>query len=205
MKKNLIAFLLLCCLLVAGCSSKTTKIDLTDNTGNTVDTEKDEASNQVLFDKDVDIVLYRMSFDNSSIEDYVAKLQEENPDKVYSVYDDNHYVVTIKESERRALVEEMKDDEYISEMFKDVFTDEQYGGAFISMEYDELFQNITFYADKDAYQAAGISASFGSTLVAMMYSDFVQAYNLIPLEERIYNVVIIDEATGEILYDSGEK
>jgi len=202
MKKRLLSILLLCCLVFTACSSQKIKVDLKENEENKIEEQQEDASNQVLFDKDVDIVLFRMDFDNSPIEEYVGKLQEENPDEVYSVYDDDHYIQTIKESERRELVVQMKEDEYIAGLFKDVFSTEQYGGAFLSIEYDDLLQNITLYADKDAYQSAGMSASYGAIIVAMMYSDTVQAYNLIPVEERIYNVFIIDENTGEILYDS---
>lgn len=205
MKKRLFSILVLICLLITACSSKNTKVDLSDTGKSNVEKEQETEVNQVLFDKEVDIILYRLSYDNSSIEDYVAELQKEEPNEIYSVYDDNHYIQTIMESERRDIVEEMRNDEYIAGLFKDVFSGEQYGGAFSSMEYDELLQNITFYADKDAYQAAGMSASYGTVIVAMMYSDTVQAYNLIPVDERIYSVVIIDEDTGEILYDSNEE
>lgn len=203
--KKLISILLLSCMLISGCGSKTNTIDLTEGTENKVDiveTQEDEVHDILPPDKDVDIVLSMYAVDDTTIDEYIAGLQEENPNVIYSVYDENHYIQTIKESERQKMIEELKSEEYIETTFKEIFSDEQYCGAFVSMEYDDLFQNITFYADKNAYDSAGIAVVFGPIFVGGLFGDIVQAYNLIPIEERTVTILILDNETGEVIYDS---
>ena len=215
--KTLVALGLVCSLIFSGCGSKTTTIDLTGTVKpeteaaetRSTEAEATEASKEEssisLFDKDVEVVLSMYSFDDTTVEDYIAKLQQENPDQVYAVYDDSHYTQTIKESERKAILEAVSGEEYVTEAFQDIFSDEQYGGAFVSMEYDDLFQHITFYADKTAYESAGFAAIFGPILIGGMFGDFVQAYSLVPVEERFVVIQIIDNQTGDVLYDSSAE
>lgn len=211
--KRILVVLMVLSLFVTGCSPTSKTIDLTEtpaiSTEETMVTEAPqsvEPEKPVLFDKDVEIILSMVSFDNSqTIEDYVANLQKENPDSVFAVYDDSHYIQTIKESKRKETVELMKTEEEISASFQEFFSDEQYKGAFISMEYDDLFQNITFYADKTAYESIGLFAVFGPVLVSSIWGDMVQAYNLVPVGERYVTVQIVDKQTGEVIYDSSAE
>ena len=99
----------------------------------------------------------------------------------------------------------MTTEEEISASFQEFFSDEQYKGAFISMEYDDLFQNVIFYADKEAYKSIGLFSFFGPVLVSSTLGDIIQAYNLVPVEERNVTVQIIDNQTGEVLYDSSAE
>ena len=209
MSKKIVCALLLLCVLIFGCSKKTNTVDLTNTLEKEVNSDEIDSEttgyNIRVLDKNIEVILSMYSFDETTIEEYVAGLQEKNPDEVYSIYDESHYIHKIKESERKEIIKEFKSEEYIETAFQEIFADEQYGGAFISMEYDELFQNITFYVDKVAYDSAGIAVIFGPIVIGGLYSDIVQAYNLIPVEERKVTVLIIDKQTGDLIYDSSAE
>ncbi len=213
MKKRFISIFIVCAVLLCGCSEKTKTVDLKtmqeseiNNTEVVYDEKETTEEKPELIDKDVDIVLSMYLFDDSiTIEEYVNNLKEENPDKIYSVYDETHYIQTIKESVRKELLKEFNSEEYIDRAFKDIFSDEQYNGAYLTMEYDAYFQNITLYVDKVAYDNAGPFVTLGPLLISGAFSDIIQAYNLIPIEEREFKLLIIDESNKEVIYDSSEK
>lgn len=209
MRKRILVLLLACSVFMVGCASKTNTVDLTQSAEQKFESTEivqGEQNSDILSDEDVDIVLSVYSFDDAvTINDYIEDLQKSNPDEVYSVYDDSHYIHTLKESERKEMVEEFKHEEYINNTFQEIFSDEQYGGAFVSMEYDEMFRNIKFYADKTAYDSAGIVAVLGPVFIGSIYGDIVQAYNLVPVDERSVTIQIIDDSTGEVIYDSSKE
>ncbi len=149
--------------------------------------------------KTVDVIYGAYMIDTTSVEGYAANFKEENPDYLdVKVYDEGHIVVTMYESDRLDSLNEFNDnfDAYLSSLIKD----ESFEGAFTDIKADNLFQNITIYADKDKYESsfAGLIAvlSFG------IISDAVQAMNLIDVDERYCNITIIDNATGDILYSA---
>ena len=223
MKRRIFSLMMVFSLLFTGCASTTNRVDLIESSvdlvetpiffGETANQESEAMESQdvesvtlPLFDKDVSVILSMYGFNESTtVEDYIDNLRKANPEEVYAVYDDSHYIHTLKESARKAMVEEFKSEEYIKSAFQEIFSDEQYGGAFVSMEYDELFQDITFYADQKAYSSAGLFAVLGPVLIGSAFSDIVQGYNLVPLEERSVTIKVIDEQTGGVLYDSSAK
>ena len=113
----------------------------------------------------------------------------------------HHLADAVKMVEKEVLVQ-YNSGEFIEESFNEIFTDEQYNSSFIKMDYDELFQNVTFYADKDNYESAGLTVVIGPVLISNIYSDIIQGYNLIPLEERKCTVKVVDNETNEVIYDS---
>lgn len=209
--KKLITIIITCVLFFTACSSNTNTVDLTDEPS-TVSTENinkstnDEKIEEKFFDNDVDIILamYAASED-TTIEDYVAELKESDPDGVYSIYNEDYYIQTIKESERKAMLDEIMSADYLNSAFQEIFSDEEYNGAFVKMEYDDLFQNVSFYVDREAYDNAGLLAVFGPFLLTGIYSDSIQAYNLIPVESRTVTMLIIDNDTNEVIYDSSQE
>jgi uncharacterized protein YceK len=210
MKKRCVLLLLSMLIFASGCGSTVKTVDLTQvNTEseaiNSEMQKEDTEQKEKLFDKDVDIILSMYTFDDTDINTYVEQLKADNPDDTYEVYDDSHYKITIKDSERKKSLEDFENKATIDKTFQDIFSDDQYGGAFLKMDYDDLFKNVTFYADKSAYDSAGISVVFGPLVISGMFSDSVQAYNLIPPEERSCTVKIVDNETGAVLYDSSEN
>lgn len=150
----------------------------------------------------VSVILTMFSLDNTeSIENYVSKLKEENNSDSYTVYDETHYSLTMTEAERLEALEKYNSGELIEESFNEIFSDEQYNSAFTKMDYDNLFQNITFYADKEKYDSAGIAVTLGPIFIGSMYSDIIQAYNLIPIKERTCTIKILDNETNTVIYD----
>ena len=213
MKYKLISLLLSVTLIIAGCGSKTTSVDLTEVPSSEESTiseteeesESIEESKEVFLDKDVELIMTMYNFDESTVEEYIEKLKTENPEKVYGIYDDSHYTITIKESERKKVLEEMSNGKYINDAFKEFFSDEQYNGAFLEMEYEELFQNVTFYVDKEAFDNAGLMVTLGPLMSGGMFADIVQTYNLIKPEDRTCTVRMIDNETNEVIYDSSQE
>ncbi len=221
MKRKFVCLLITISILATGCGSTTTvelsNTEQSNEIQSSDTTEKEnnqdsitEESNDTLDatvenNSEVSIILTMVSFDDTeTINDYVLNLNEENNSNSYEVYDETHYTVTITESERQEVLKQYKSGELIEESFSEIFSDEQYNSAFIKMDYDELFQNITFYADKEKYDAAGIAVVFGPVLSSSIYSDLIQAYNLIPIDERTCTVKILDNQTNEIIYDSSK-
>ncbi len=209
MKKKIILLLSSMLILVSGCGNNTKTVDLTQSPDTesesiAVETQEETEQKEKLFDKDVDIILSMISVGDTDIDTYVEEQKNNDPDGIYAVYDDFHYTYTIKESKRKELVENFKNEDYINDAFKDIFSDEQYNGAFLSMDYDDMFRNVTFYVDKNAYDNAGIAAALGPVFVSGVFADSAQAYNLVPPEERSCTVKIVDNDTKEVIYDSSE-
>ena len=82
-----------------------------------------------------------------------------------------------------------------------MYTNESMGGALISMDYDDYFQHFTFYVDKAKYESNELFCSIGIGLTVTALSDTYQAYNFIPPEDRITDIQIVDNETGEVLND----
>lgn len=207
--KKTFALLLSVLIFISGCGNTTKTVDLTkpsDSESKSVleDVQEETEQKEHLLDKDVDIILSMYSFDDTDINDFVEQQKISDPDGNYAVYDDSHYTYTIKESKRKELVENFKNEDYIDDAFKEVFTDEQYNNAFLSMDYDDMFRNVTFYVDKNAYDNAGIAVVLGPLFISGFFSDSAQAYNLVPPEERSCTVKIVDNDTKEIIYDSSK-
>lgn len=143
-------------------------------------------------DPKVDIIYSAYIFDDQSIEEYVKEYKEGNPQySAVKVYDENHIIVTMLESERLNLIKE------INEKLDEVIYDKNYDDVFINIKADKLFQNIKVYADKDKYEDS--FSVLGLVLLTGILSDIIQAINFIDVDERDYNLTVIDSVTGEIL------
>lgn len=206
MKKPIIALLTIITLLVPGCSSSN-QADSTNNTNVTNQSVEDEQIVTPAPDDPVEIILSMYSFeDGMTIEKYIEDLQVNNPDVEYSVYDDSHYIMTVTESERKMVLSDSLKEENMDTVFDEMFSQEIYCNAFLDMDYDELFQNVTLFVDKALYEQSQTSSLGFSQLGILMfiglYSDLIQGYSLIPIEDRTCTYQIIDNDTKEILFDS---
>lgn len=208
--KNKLWILILLALLIVGCGNKTTNVNL--NVSNPEQVEEKElgeiekqkdSKEENNFDKDVDIIFSAFITGEETIGEYVEKLQIENPDETYSIYDENHYVQTIKESERKEFLKKI--DEELEKSFYDIFNSEETKDVFENVEYDVLVENITFYADKESYKENEFVSMFSVVITSNVFADVVQAYNLIEPDDRNCKILIVDKETEEILYSSEEN
>ena len=207
--KRTLALLLSVLIFISGCGNSTKTVDLTkpndsESKSSLEDVQEETEQKKHLLDKDVDIILSMYFFDDTDINDFVEQQKTDDPDGIYAVYDDTHYTCTIKESKRKELVEKFKDEDFINDIFKDVFTGEQYNGAFLSMDYDDMFRNVTFYVDKNAYDNVDFDIVLGPLFISGFFADSAQAYNLISPDDRNWTVKIIDNDTNETLFNSDE-
>ena len=86
-----------------------------------------------------------------------------------------------------------------------MYTNESMRDALISMDYDDDFQHFTFYVDKAKYEANELFCSIGIGLTVTALSDTYQVYNFIPPEDRITDIQIVDNETGEVLNESSAQ
>lgn len=210
MKKLLLSTLFIFVMALTACSSNEsteteapTTLEVTEATDQkeTIAPETEqatEAETKEQSGKEVEVIFTALIFDNSqTIEDYVAKLNQDDPDLNAKVYDEDHYSVMMLDSERKEIVNEMYETG-IDEAFKEFVTNEQYKGAFTKYEFDKKMENITFTADSAKYSDLGFE-SFGVIMSTGLIADICQAINLTPVEERKCEIKIIDES-GNILY-----
>ncbi len=206
--KTKLLLLLLTSIFIIGCGSQDyeptkepnldeIEINTDENIEKKLITNDEELSKEDL-SYEVDIILQAYMFDNNGIDAYVEQLKADNPNKKFSVYNDEYYIMTITEEER---LEQLKNihNNNINELFSDLITDEQYSGAFIDFKYDDSLQNFEIYVNKEIYEKNIFICSLGSALIINTISDSYQAYNLIQPEDRITNIVIIDNQTKEII------
>ena len=147
-------------------------------------------------DKKIDVIYKAYIFDGSSVDDYAKTYKEDNPDILDAkVYDDEHIIVTMWESERLAALKLYKDN--IDTLIDDFITNEDYEGAFIKIEADDLMQNIKVYVDREKYEES--FAGFSLVLVTAIISDVIQSISFIAPDDREFNLTIYDNETGEVI------
>ena len=209
MKRGMV-LLLMCSFILYACGKTTVLLDeskmqndLSEEKTSVVEsTEYKEISN----DKKVDVILTMVKTDDvENIDDYVSNLQKQNPNSVYSIYDNEHYAETIMETERKAVLESMKNKNYVDDMFMDMFTDEQYNGCFISMDYNNDYSKFTFFVDKEAFNNSGIASSLAPLYICSILSDTFQGYGLVNPSDRKLTVEYIDNETKEEIYSTDDE
>ena len=211
MKKK--ALIILLSLALTGCGS-TNHAELSNPTAEPASTSKkttsietetsveNESTSVVDDSEEVEVILRILNFEDSSTEEYVAGLQSDNPDGNYSVYNDDYYSTIITEKEA---LKSFKDDSLLNDTFNEMYTNESMRDALISMDYDDDFQHFTFYVDKAKYEANELFCSIGIGLTVTALSDTYQVYNFIPPEDRITDIQIVDNETGEVLNESSAQ
>ena len=147
-------------------------------------------------DKKTDVIYTAYIFDDSTIDEYVKDYKKDNPDVLdVKVYDEEHIIVTMWESERLSMIKLYEDN--IDTLINDFITGEDYEGAFINIEVDELLQNMQVYVDREKYENS--FAGLGLILATAILSDIVQSISLVDLDDRKFNLTIIDNETGEVI------
>lgn len=149
-------------------------------------------------DDPVDIYHSIMDFEGVGAEAYIAQQQEQNPDNQYRYYNEKYYIETITEGERKAVLEKVSD--------PDAFFQEalgaEYPGLLIKAELNRSMDTLTFHLNREVYDANPFMG-FSMLIVGAAFCDSIQAYNLVPPEERNARFVCLDE-NGDTLIDSDE-
>lgn len=147
---------------------------------------------------EVDIIMMAFMFDNNGIDSYIEMLQENDPEGKYKKYDDMYYIETITEKERKEVLKDFKDSQ-LKETYATFDTDDAYGGCVLEIKEDKELQNFEVYVDSEIYKQNEFECCLGIEMLLKITSETYQAYNLIEPSERITNVKIIDNTTGEVL------
>ena len=147
---------------------------------------------------EVDIIMMAFMLDNNGIDSYIEMLQEDDPDGKYKKYDDMYYIETITEKERKEVLKDFKDIQ-LKETYATFDTDDAYGGCVLKIKEDKELQNFKVYVDSEIYKQNEFECCLGIEMLLKITSEIYQAYNLVEPSERITNVEIIDNTTGEVL------
>jgi uncharacterized protein YcnI len=149
-------------------------------------------------DSEVKMVFGAMIFDGTTIDEYIKDLKEENPNYIaVEKYDEAHYTVTMLESDRLTLVDTVESE--IEKTIDEYKKNDVYDGAFTDIKYDKLLSDIILYANKEKYKTVGYLTI---VIPIAMISDYVQAINLVDLDDRSCKIAILDNKTNKILYQT---
>lgn len=153
-------------------------------------------------DHDVEIIISAIITDSEqTIESYVDNLNLENPDKKYKVYDESHYSYTITEKERLDMADGFKTEEGILEVsgnYTAFLSQNEISDYVADFELSEDYTEVKIYVQNlDKLGWNSFSLYFGSQLYWSLILDSVQAHFLISPEERIHNIIFIDNNTKE--------
>lgn len=155
----------------------------------------EEATTQ-LEEQTVEIVFTMISFDESeSIDDYVSSLNESNGNNDFYVYDNEHYAYKATETERQDFLTMVNNGELSNQFVQSMETD--YPDVFKKTEYLSDTKEFKVYVDKELYFNADFGIDIVANITGSMYAEMIQAYNLIPISERVIDVSIIDISTNE--------
>lgn len=140
-------------------------------------------------------VYYRAAiFDDSSIEDYAKQVQKSNPDYIsVKAYNDEYIEVTMYNSKRLSDLKLMTD-----ELLSDPESLITEYATFTKIETDKLLKKVVLYANQETSDGSLDYANV--TLMLIVISDYIQALNLVDIEDRGCNIKILDNKTGEVLY-----
>lgn len=199
--KKAITFIMIFAMLLSlfACGNSDTNIDNTYSE-TTAPTESNNFIDEILNIKSDDdpVNIYRsiIDFNDISADDYLENLRQENPDNQYQYYNEQYYIQTITEGERKAVLEQLTDvDTFFSEAFA-----ADYPGMFIKAELNTDMNELTLHLNSSVYESS-LATDFAILIFSTVYLDSLQAYNLVSPEERDGRLICVDE-DGNILINS---
>lgn len=143
----------------------------------------------------VEIVMTMVSFDDTeTIDNYVSNLNKDSDVKYYK-YDDTHYAYKVDKSEQIRMANEIISEKGKKDAIAEM--NSSYPGVFKDIEYKNNGGDVTIKVDRALFEEQGFAMYFYVPIVGSVYGDTLQAYNLIPINQRQYNVEIIDYLTFE--------
>lgn len=175
MKKIFLTFSVLCLFLI-GCSKNDSK-------------------------KDVEIIFKLITMvEDETTESYAKDLSESTGDDYYA-YNDEYYALKTSEKEREKFLKKCESTGLHDPLLKDM--NSSYPDVFLKMEYNGK-DTVSVFVNNKLYQEADFGVVLVAQLAPSIYVDTIQAYNLVPYEERECTVEIVDSKTDEVIYSSDE-
>ena len=199
--KRAISILLVVTMLLSLCACGSTSTNSSTTNSDTAAPTEEKNIIEEIFDiksddDPVDIYHSIMDFEGIGAEAYLENLKQENPDNQYRYYNEQYYIQTITEGERKAVLEHVTD---VDTFFAEAFATD-YPGMFIKAELNKNMNELTLHLNRDAYDS-NLFAGFAILIIGGAYVDSLQAYNLVSPEKRDGRLVCVDE-NGEVLIDS---
>lgn len=167
----------------------------------TANNKKYKCSVTVLSNKTTDILLGIFNFDELPIEEYLEQYKKDYPYYLdVKVYDDEYLVATMHETDRLLTIKEFKNN--IDSTISSILSEDLYKDVFTEVEVDELYQNVKISANKKKYDKTLTPVS--SVVTFGIISDTIQGLNLISPDKRQFNLIIVDNSNGDVLYTTEE-
>lgn len=209
--KKIFLFLLTCSFVLSACgNNKNYHINEKDtlNIKGKLITEEDATIENISDKKEenVEIVLGIYQYgEDVDIQQYVNELNIDSEQENY-VYDESHYAYLTTKNEQEKYLKEICSEEYKNEFINSL--NSSYPDVFKDAIFLNYGKDAELYVSKENYQNSDFGVSFVAILVTSSFQDIIQAYNLIELNEREYNINIFDFETNELIYstenESGE-
>lgn len=217
MNKSLFVLILILSIIFSACGTQTVNIEKTVEVQNvtkhstdidtTIPIEKENESivseEAIFLDYEVDIIYPLINFDDKTNEEYLSNIKENTPEAIdVKLYEENndYYVVTMMESDRQEVLAHINAE--FDKSLSNMIYSEEYNYSITEVKYDDNFQNVTLLADRDLYTDKKESINFAMTFQLGLTCQMIQALNLVDISNRHVNIVVVDNVTDEVLFDS---
>lgn len=217
MNKSLFVLILILSIIFSACGTQTVNIEKTVEEQNvtkhstdidtTIPIEKENESivseEAIFLDYEVDIIYPLINFGDKTNEEYLSNIKENTPEAIdVKLYEENndYYVVTMMESDRQEVLAHINAE--FDKSLSNMIYSEEYNYSITEVKYDDNFQNVTLLADRDLYTDKKESINFAMTFQLGLTCQMIQALNLVDISNRHVNIVVVDNVTDEVLFDS---
>lgn len=217
MNKSLFVLILILSIIFSACGTQTVNIEKTVEDQNvtkhstdidtTIPIEKENESivseEAIFLDYEVDIIYPLINFGDKTNEEYLSNIKENTPEAIdVKLYEENndYYVVTMMESDRQEVLAHINAE--FDKSLSNMIHSDEYNYSITEVKYDDNFQNVTLLADRDLYTDKKESINFAMTFQLGLTCQMIQALNLVDISNRHVNIVVVDNVTDEVLFDS---
>lgn len=217
MNKSLFVLILILSIIFSACGTQTVNIGKTVEEQNvtkhstdidtTIPIEKENESivseEAIFLDYEVDIIYPLINFGDKTNEEYLSNIKENTPEAIdVKLYEENndYYVVTMMESDRQEVLAHINAE--FDKSLSNMIHSDEYNYSITEVKYDDNFQNVTLLADRDLYTDKKESINFAMTFQLGLTCQMIQALNLVDISNRHVNIVVVDNVTDEVLFDS---
>lgn len=200
MKKILL--LCSCFALLTACSNSssseiTKNAEITTKTSETIETTTPEFI-ETTKDEEIEIIFSILSMSEDENAEQFVEEYNKNNNANYYVYDDTHYAGKLKQSEIDEFLKSIDSNKAFEESITSL--NQSYSDVFTKITFDKETCELKIYANNEKYQSADFGVGIAAFYTGVTLTDFIQAYMQIPLDERNYNIEILDDITNEVIY-----
>lgn len=205
---------LITCVLVTlcGCGTQKNSVDLSGRENEKEENIKKESvktesitenENEESDENEVEVIIKMLDISGESIDEFIENYKTENPGTECYAYNDEYYAIKIKESERKEMLKNLEDKDYMEKSLQEYFSSVE--GVFVSMDWDDSMENLSFYVNKEEYEKNKILSGISIGLIVYSMSEIYQAYSLVPIEDRKCTYKIIDNETKDIILENNSN